>query len=351
LVVVGHGAGGSYAEIDEALLEADDIGHRMNATCQAGASSLSEELFSTSKSTLGVPQKWCVVFGGDIASQERPSVGNVVQHLQSQWGAAVLAVQSKHVQASSGVDSFCSAVHWYDKVPNSDGSAVFGGTNSGGEPVAATRIYLGHRLLPHIAGIAAFGGGKIACAEVAYALRIGLPLKYTPCAPRTHPSGPDAHPFGATHKFLMDMGISEALTLPSPASAAGCEAERGSLEAVRQQLEGLGASAYKATPPPVTPPRPLEDTHTCMTMHQPWASLMVYGIKRAEGRVWTPSPSFTVSTASSWPSGLLSHQIRFTAFDIPSACAHFVSGLHAVLLLHRVVSGFTLVGRCLRQIA
>ncbi|KAI8560960.1 hypothetical protein RHMOL_Rhmol04G0296900 [Rhododendron molle] len=27
----------------------------------------------------------------------------------------------------------------------------------------------------------------------------------------------------------------------------------------------------------------------CLTMHQPWASLLVYGIKRIEGRSW-PSP-------------------------------------------------------------
>ena len=29
------------------------------------------------------------------------------------------------------------------------------------------------------------------------------------------------------------------------------------------------------------------DQMTCLTMHQPWASLLVYGIKRAEGRGWT----------------------------------------------------------------
>ena len=28
------------------------------------------------------------------------------------------------------------------------------------------------------------------------------------------------------------------------------------------------------------------DKMTCLTMHQPWASLLVYGIKRAEGRGW-----------------------------------------------------------------
>jgi hypothetical protein len=29
------------------------------------------------------------------------------------------------------------------------------------------------------------------------------------------------------------------------------------------------------------------DQMICLTMHQPWASLLVYGIKRAEGRGWT----------------------------------------------------------------
>ena len=29
------------------------------------------------------------------------------------------------------------------------------------------------------------------------------------------------------------------------------------------------------------------DKMICLTMHQPWASLLVYGIKRAEGRGWT----------------------------------------------------------------
>uniref|UniRef100_A0A7C9AJ71 ASCH domain-containing protein n=1 Tax=Opuntia streptacantha TaxID=393608 RepID=A0A7C9AJ71_OPUST len=30
-------------------------------------------------------------------------------------------------------------------------------------------------------------------------------------------------------------------------------------------------------------------TNPCLTMHQPWASLLVYGIKRVEGRSW-PAP-------------------------------------------------------------
>ena len=28
-------------------------------------------------------------------------------------------------------------------------------------------------------------------------------------------------------------------------------------------------------------------SNPCLTMHQPWASLLVYGIKRIEGRSWT----------------------------------------------------------------
>uniref|UniRef100_F6H8P5 ASCH domain-containing protein n=1 Tax=Vitis vinifera TaxID=29760 RepID=F6H8P5_VITVI len=30
-------------------------------------------------------------------------------------------------------------------------------------------------------------------------------------------------------------------------------------------------------------------TNPCLTLHQPWASLLVYGIKRVEGRSW-PAP-------------------------------------------------------------
>ena len=30
----------------------------------------------------------------------------------------------------------------------------------------------------------------------------------------------------------------------------------------------------------------IEDHGMCISMHQPWASLMVYGIKRFEGREW-----------------------------------------------------------------
>ena len=34
-------------------------------------------------------------------------------------------------------------------------------------------------------------------------------------------------------------------------------------------------------------PRTGAPSLTCLTMHQPWASLLVYGIKRIEGRAWS----------------------------------------------------------------
>eukprot|EP01126_Amoeba_proteus_P056422 TRINITY_DN7088_c0_g1_i1.p1 TRINITY_DN7088_c0_g1~~TRINITY_DN7088_c0_g1_i1.p1 ORF type:complete len:220 (+),score=42.20 TRINITY_DN7088_c0_g1_i1:89-748(+) len=37
----------------------------------------------------------------------------------------------------------------------------------------------------------------------------------------------------------------------------------------------------------VVQPTILSDTGVCLSMHQPWASLLVYGIKRIEGRSWS----------------------------------------------------------------
>lgn len=30
-----------------------------------------------------------------------------------------------------------------------------------------------------------------------------------------------------------------------------------------------------------------DDAGVCLSLHQPWASLLVHGFKRAEGRVWS----------------------------------------------------------------
>ncbi len=295
LLLVGHGNRGSFAEIDAALLEADDVGQRMQSTCSAGVSSLDESTILPTPKRLTMSQKWCIVFGGDHAKSDRPSIGNVVKHLHDEWGAAVLAVQSKSVKSTTGVDSFCSAVHWYEPAQADtgvgSGQVVYGGTDAAGAPIAATAVYLGKDFLPHIAGVAAFGGGETTRAEVAYALRVGLPLKYIPCAPLTPPKG-GVHPYGPTHEYLMDMGVAEELTLSSAEDAA---ASGDSIDSMRSLLAKLGAAEFASKTPPPTPSTPLEDTRMCMTMHQPWASLMVYGIKRAEGRVWTPSPPFSVS--------------------------------------------------------
>jgi len=332
LLLLGHGTRGSYAEIDAALLEADDIGQRMSSACSASVSSLDESSSSRTPKRLQVPQQWCVVFGGDHAKSDRPSIGNVAKHLHEQWGAAVLAVQSRHVQSTTGVDAFCSAVHWYEPVQAGRGAgaagSLYGGTDGQGQPIAATAVYLGKDFLPHIAGVAAFGGGVTACAEVAYALRVGLPLKYLPCAPKTPPKDPHAHPFGPIHEYLMEMGVAEELTVSSGADAAAGD----SLDDVKAVLARLGAEAFAAKTPPKTPSAPLDDSRTCMTMHQPWASLMVYGIKRAEGRVWTPSPPF---------------QVRTAAHALSTSPRSMYVHLCFIVYLHREGCGSMLEARCL----
>ena len=47
-------------------------------------------------------------------------------------------------------------------------------------------------------------------------------------------------------------------------------------------------SAKKATYKEIKLDRPLNagETTACLSMHQPWASLLVYGIKTVEGRSW-----------------------------------------------------------------
>ena len=49
-------------------------------------------------------------------------------------------------------------------------------------------------------------------------------------------------------------------------------------------------------------------TDPCLTMHQPWASLLVYGIKRIEGR--------------SWPSPIRGVDLFFLYFLLPTFCFH-----------------------------
>lgn len=49
----------------------------------------------------------------------------------------------------------------------------------------------------------------------------------------------------------------------------------------------------------------------CLTMHQPWASLLIYGIKRIEGRSWPAPLTGTITIQKPYPSLLLQLIIRF----------------------------------------
>ena len=56
---------------------------------------------------------------------------------------------------------------------------------------------------------------------------------------------------------------------------------------------------------------------TCLTMHQPWASLLVYGIKRIEGRTWSTEHrgSLWIHAAGKQPS-----QEDIDVSYIPASC-------------------------------
>lgn len=51
-------------------------------------------------------------------------------------------------------------------------------------------------------------------------------------------------------------------------------------EAVENQEEDL-------EPEDPSPWTHAQDDGVCISMHQPWASLLVYGFKRVEGRTWS----------------------------------------------------------------
>lgn len=57
-----------------------------------------------------------------------------------------------------------------------------------------------------------------------------------------------------------------------------------SMSPLRQQKQPAAAAPYRGPGAKSTP----HDTNPCavLSMHQPWASLLVYGIKRIEGRTW-----------------------------------------------------------------
>lgn len=54
-------------------------------------------------------------------------------------------------------------------------------------------------------------------------------------------------------------------------------------------LASTGTQGLKLLPVDESPYGDADDTGQCLSMHQPWASMLVYGFKRAEGRGWSTS--------------------------------------------------------------
>lgn len=238
--------------------------------------------------------RWLLVFGGDFPSDTRPNLGNVVREVATKHRAPVLAVQKSLYRASGGVGRFCNFVHYY---PAGE-SDPFGGTD-GDRPVGATATYLGPVFLPHLAGatrpprtpwrfvsraglrrgrslsiflcraswppnrfpalshtgVFAFGGGEISLQEAQFAVRCGLPFKYFPFRVIDHAD--TLGPFGRIHDWA------SSLRGPKPST-------------------GVPRVVRETARPSLTP----TEHGACLTMHQPWASLVVFGLKRLEGRGW-----------------------------------------------------------------
>ena len=58
-------------------------------------------------------------------------------------------------------------------------------------------------------------------------------------------------------------------------------------EAVERAIIEKSKKSKKVFEPDQSFFREIEDNGMCLSMHQPWASLMVHGFKRFEGREWT----------------------------------------------------------------
>eukprot|EP00760_Papus_ankaliazontas_P009274 PhM_4_TR13987/c0_g1_i1/m.81747 len=73
---------------------------------------------------------------------------------------------------------------------------------------------------------------------------------------------------------------------PSCAAAAVPDAEDEDEDSIEVQDVDGPADAAPPQQSVHLRPQPVPDTGMCMTMHQPWASLLVAGLKRFEGRSW-----------------------------------------------------------------
>ena len=266
--------------------------------------------------------KWLALSGGDRPGGRagRECVGDVMRHIMAAAPAAVVAVQSDHMRAKArGVTEDVATHVLYYPAHRVDGAAVFGGikevalvnpkarevesAHAKCTPVAATALYLGAAARQHLAGVVAFGGGSVATQECQFAVahkvcrgcgwavaglcvcvrarllssslphRTGVAVaqvafKYFPC--RARKCLAEFAPFGELHGWA------------APIRSKVREFRIADAYARSHRQSGVGSGGGKSVGGPAT----VVDKGVCLTMHQPWASLLVHGIKRVEGRVW-----------------------------------------------------------------
>lgn len=187
-------------------------------------------------------------------------------------------------------------------------------------PVGATSVYLSDDIAPHLGGAIAFGGGRIARQEMQRAVGLGVKFKYgwivststrfparsllkplatlravryIACQAAKYAGGAD--PFGEIHVWAATVRHTVRAWRQAEAARVAAAGEDdvdvvsnndSSTKHAAPAGAGGGAGAASSAAAPTGASSAAQDTGMCLTMHQPWASLLVYGIKRVEGRGW-----------------------------------------------------------------
>ncbi|KAK3240330.1 hypothetical protein CYMTET_49820 [Cymbomonas tetramitiformis] len=121
--------------------------------------------------------EWLAVYGGDVAIPDQPDLGMLMKLVAERRPRAKLLV----VQSWNTLDTFVDFVvpipQEYSTGTDGKRQQLWGGLN-GGEPVAATRVYLGPPIIDRLSSMIVAGGGRIALEEVQYATQMKVPIVY-----------------------------------------------------------------------------------------------------------------------------------------------------------------------------
>lgn len=149
-------------------------------------------------------------------------------------------------------------------------------------PDKLQQVLFGPRLLSNITGAFIFGCDGRALETAQLALASGIPIKSFPARAKVtdvavHHSSGSSHSWSFSPSHEWQAAITACTTAVSPLQV----------------------------PATMAVDRPFDSTDdskgvTCLTMHQPWASLVAYGIKRVEGRVWGAKFRYATHLPQPW---------------------------------------------------